>query len=191
MGAIVASIMGWSYAVHEGYGTGFSFDLRGSAIDRHRWLGIAVAVVAVMLIPLARNACRTGSFKNRLAWCLGAALLAMAVSLVGYQGGELTYGEDHYLKEYERLFPDSAKAAAIATGDSASAAEVPADSGASADESPQDELSPAALPQTESTLDAALPDAALLETPVEAVDGGGDGGEGAGGGKSADGNSAQ
>jgi uncharacterized membrane protein len=108
LGAIVACVSGWSYAGHEGYGMGFSLDLQNRAIDRHRWLGIAVAIVALILIPMASSVRRTGDSRLRFMWLLGSLLLVFGVSLVGYQGGELTFGEDHYWKEYERLFPQPA-----------------------------------------------------------------------------------
>lgn len=104
LGAIAACAMGWAYAQHEGYGGGFSFNLADSSIDRHRWLGIVVAVVATMLIPVARSVRREGKTGMRLLWCLGSLLLLGAVSTTGYQGGELTYGEDHYAEEFQRLF---------------------------------------------------------------------------------------
>jgi uncharacterized membrane protein len=125
LGAVASCIMGWSYAVHEGYGSGFSLDLQKSAIDRHRWLGIVIAVASVLLIPLARSSVKTGAINKRILWCLGSALIAMAVSLVGYQGGELTYGEDHYANEFNKLFsnehtntPDSSESQKEATPDS-------------------------------------------------------------------------
>lgn len=108
LGAVGSCLMGWSYAVHEGYGAGFGFDLRNSAIDRHRWLGIGVAVVSVLLVPIAHGAYKTGSINKKILWFLGAMLIALGVSITGYQGGELTYGEDHYQKEFERLFPEYA-----------------------------------------------------------------------------------
>lgn len=106
LGAIVASAAGWSYADHEGYGAGFSFDLQNSAIDRHRWLGIGVGVLSLILIPVALYVRRTEDFGMRFVWLLGSLLLMGAVGTVGYQGGELTYGEGHYEKEFVKYFPD-------------------------------------------------------------------------------------
>lgn len=108
LGAVASCVMGWAYASHEGYGSAFSFDLQNSSIDRHRWLGIAVAVVSVALIPVARGVRRSGSTNGRLVWSIGALALLGAVSITGYQGGELTYGEDHYEKEFNELFPEYA-----------------------------------------------------------------------------------
>lgn len=104
LGAVGSSIMGWSYAVHEGYGDGFSWNIQESAIDRHRWLGIGTAIGAILLIPLAKSAVTTGAINKRILWCAGSAVIAIAISIVGYQGGELTFGEDHYAKEFDRLF---------------------------------------------------------------------------------------
>ncbi|HBE69292.1 MAG TPA: hypothetical protein DDW52_14180 [Planctomycetaceae bacterium] len=103
LGAVASCVMGWAYAETQGYG-GVSYDLQGSSIDRHRWLGIGVAVVSLILIPMARSVRRTGDTGMRLMWMIGSFIVLGAVSITGYQGGELTYGEDHYQKEFERLF---------------------------------------------------------------------------------------
>ncbi|GAB5403541.1 MAG: cytochrome c [Aureliella sp.] len=104
LGAVASCVMGWAYADSQGYGS-FSFDLQNSSIDRHRWLGIGVAVVSLILIPMARSVRRTGDTGMRLMWMFGSLIALGAVSITGYQGGELTYGEDHYMEEYNRLFP--------------------------------------------------------------------------------------
>ena len=115
LAAVASCVMGWAYAVHEGYGTGFGFDLTKSAIDRHRWLGIAVAVGGVLMVPVARMAIKKDSIKGRLAWLFGGLVLVAGVSITGYQGGELIYGEDHYEKEFNRLFPEYADSAEVAS----------------------------------------------------------------------------
>lgn len=107
LGAIVASAAGWSYAAYEGYGEGYSFDLQNSAIDRHRWLGIGVCVLSLILIPVAMYVRRTEDFGMRFVWLLGSIFLLGAVGTAGYQGGELTYGEGHYEKEFVKYFPDA------------------------------------------------------------------------------------
>ena len=103
LGAVMACASGWSYAVHEGYGMSFSLD---SNIDRHRWLGIILAVGSLALVPVAYKAVKNeeGSGKMKLGWFLGALVVAMCVSIVGFQGGELVYGEGHYEKEFDHLF---------------------------------------------------------------------------------------
>ncbi len=104
--AVVACIAGWSYADHEGYSR-VGFNLNQSGIDRHRWIGIFVAVLAMLVIPLARSVRRNGRIDQRILWLMASAIIALGVSLTGFQGGELTYGEDHYLKYYQELFGTS------------------------------------------------------------------------------------
>jgi uncharacterized membrane protein len=105
LGAVGACVTGWSYAVYEGYGAGFSFDLNTSAIDRHRWLGVFIAVFSLITIPIAGSVRRNGDVNKRIVWLLAGIILMSAVSIVGFQGGELTYGEGHYEKYYKQLFP--------------------------------------------------------------------------------------
>ena len=114
LGAVAACAMGWSYAVHEGYGSGYTFDLQGRAIDRHRWLGIAVAVLALILIPIAKSAFQNGDLNKKILWVVGSLLVGLGVAMTGYQGGELTYGEDHYEKEFNRLFNSEPSQAVVA-----------------------------------------------------------------------------
>ncbi len=115
--AIAACATGWAYAIVEGYGSKVSFDWQNSAIDRHRWLGIAVAVVGVLVFPFARMTRRRGHAGARVLWLVASLALAGGVATVGYQGGELVYGEDHYFKEYERLFGPIDRAASADEGD--------------------------------------------------------------------------
>ena len=103
LGSIGACVMGWAYAQHEGYG-GFSFDVIGSLADRHRWAGIAVAIVAVGLVPLAKKVHLQEQSHLRKFWLAGAVLLAGLVGGTGNWGGELIYGTNHYFKEFKRLF---------------------------------------------------------------------------------------
>jgi uncharacterized membrane protein len=104
LGAVAACLAGWSYAVYRGYGTGVGFDLAASAIDRHRWAGVLVAVFAVLTVPLAMKIRREGGIGKRVVWFLASSIIAVGVSIAGYQGGELTYGEDHYRRYFEQLF---------------------------------------------------------------------------------------
>ena len=114
LGAIGACVTGWAYGVYEGYGPA---ELGTSnAIDRHRWLGICVALVSLLLIPVARSVKKSEDAGMRFFWMLGALALVAGVSIVGYQGGELVYGEDHYMKEYGKLFPDSGETEANTDG---------------------------------------------------------------------------
>lgn len=116
LGAVMACMSGWAYAIHEGYGLSFSLD---NNIDRHRWLGVILAVGSLALIPVAFKAVKSeSSGKLKLGWFLGALLIAGCVSIVGFQGGELVYGEGHYEKEFDHLFlsdntPAATEAAAV------------------------------------------------------------------------------
>ncbi|EAQ82208.1 c-type cytochrome domain-containing protein [Blastopirellula marina] len=101
--AIPACLMGWAYATDQGYVDPFSLD-PSSGIDRHRWLGIGVTLFSLALVPIAHSAIKKESFRRKLVWFAGCCVLAVGASFVGFQGGELTYGEGHYAKEYERLF---------------------------------------------------------------------------------------
>jgi uncharacterized membrane protein len=103
LGAVAACVTGWAYSAHEGYGEGFRFDL-GSGIDRHRWTGVFVAAFSTILIPLSMKVRQKGEPRKRVTWLLASLVLLGSVSITGYQGGELTYGEDHYLKYYQELF---------------------------------------------------------------------------------------
>ena len=114
LGAVGACVMGWAYAPHEGY-AGSSFNV-GSGINRHRWLGIAMAAGALVLVPLARRVRKQGKFSDRMIWLVCSFGLMLGVSITGYQGGELTYGEDHYAKEFELLFPSADGAEESAPG---------------------------------------------------------------------------
>lgn len=105
LSAIASCVMGWGYAEHEGYGA-YTFDFDTSAIDRHRWLGIAGAGIALILIPMARSVRKNGDMGMRVIWMIGSLFLMAAIATTGYQGGELTYGEDHYGQEFIRMFPE-------------------------------------------------------------------------------------
>ena len=115
LGAVASCVMGWGYADHEGYGA-YGFDFANSSIDRHRWLGIGVAIVALVLVPMARSVRKKGDIGMRIMWFLGSLFLMAGVGIVGYQGGELTYGEDHYGQEFKRLFPEWNEAVEEAEG---------------------------------------------------------------------------
>src|SRR5690606_10596029 len=100
--AVIASIMGWSFAAERGfpsYAAGLDAE-----VNSHRWSGIAVAVASVVLSVIAIIAVRRESVALNRLWKGGLFLVALAVGLVGHQGGELTYGAGFYPKAFERLF---------------------------------------------------------------------------------------
>ena len=122
LGAVGACVMGWSYAQHEGYGSP-SFDVINNPIDLHRWLGIFVAVVALITVPLARSAYSDPeSPVKQKRWLIGSILIGLAVGATGYLGGELSYGNNHYQKEFRHLFLDSEAPANQGLGDEEPAA---------------------------------------------------------------------
>ncbi len=98
LGAIASSIAGWAFADLRGYA--WSDD----AVMRHRICGIAVAVLSVVLTPIAMAARKSSASTLRYVWAGGALCLALLVSIAGHQGGELTYGEDLFNRAYEQAF---------------------------------------------------------------------------------------
>ena len=98
IGAIVSCVAGWSFADLQGYA--WSND----AVMRHRICGIVVAVLAVVLTPIAMLARKQASSRWRYVWAGGALCLALLVSIAGHQGGELTYGEDLFNRAFEQAF---------------------------------------------------------------------------------------
>ena len=103
IGAIGACVTGWSYAQHEGYGN-FSFDVIGRLVDRHRWSGIAVAIVSLAMLPLAAKVHLKQQQQLRKFWLGGAFLVAAMVGGTGNWGGELIQGSNHYFNEFTKLF---------------------------------------------------------------------------------------
>lgn len=98
MFAVVACLMGWSFATERGYGNWTATD---GEIFWHRWSGIILAVFSVILMLLSWKSNRSGSSKH--IWKLGMLLAAVIVGLVGHQGGELTYGKAMYDRAFEYL----------------------------------------------------------------------------------------
>lgn len=100
---VVASLMGWSFADEIGYGSLFD---PAKEIFWHRWSGIIVAVLSVVLALLAIRGLRTGSRKLNGTWKAGLVVVGLMSGLVGHQGGELHYGADFYDKAFEKLLGD-------------------------------------------------------------------------------------
>lgn len=105
-GAIAASFAGWAFADIRGYGDFWSTHWDKDLIARHRISGIAVTAAAVLLVLVALVARRRSKADLRFVWLAGALVLAGLVSLVGHQGGELTYGEELFSRAYEQSFGD-------------------------------------------------------------------------------------
>ncbi|HMP79397.1 MAG TPA: hypothetical protein PKD54_08100 [Pirellulaceae bacterium] len=93
---VLASVVGWSYAISSGYGGDPSdvFDVNKS-IFWHRLSGLVVSLLALLLAFFAA-ASRARDPDNGLLWKLGTLLIACAIGFVGYTGGKLQYGTKHY-----------------------------------------------------------------------------------------------
>ena len=119
LGAVVACVLGWSYAQYEGYGA-FGFDVINSPVDRHRWIGIFVAVLSLITVPVAKSAF-TDPENNpkQKRWLMASLLIGLCVGATGYMGGELSYGNNHYEKEFRHLFLDDQGASEEASLESA------------------------------------------------------------------------
>lgn len=100
--AIVATLMGWSFATEQGYGgwTTIDFD---SEVFWHRWSGVIVAALAALFALIALVSLRKDETKLTGVWKGGLLVLALLVGLVGHQGGELSYGHDFYPKAFRIL----------------------------------------------------------------------------------------
>ncbi len=87
--ALGAAILGWCFA-------GFDVSDVDWVMSTHRWLGTATAVWTVVLLGLSEcRHRRTGQRWQR--GCRIALTLAVAlVGSVGFLGGSLVYGIDHY-----------------------------------------------------------------------------------------------
>ena len=106
-GALVASFAGWAFADIRGYGDFWHTHWSSDLIARHRITGVGVTAFAIALSVTAFFARRRTSSDLRIVWTMGALMLAGLVSLVGHQGGELTYGEELFSRAYEQAFGPS------------------------------------------------------------------------------------
>jgi mono/diheme cytochrome c family protein len=88
--AVLAAVTGWVHASEEPLGR-----TAATLLDRHRWLGMACALLAVAAVVM-RSRART--------FALGAS--AFLALLAGHFGGELVHGES-YLSEPFRAAPTS------------------------------------------------------------------------------------
>ncbi|KUO54810.1 MAG: hypothetical protein APF78_02620 [Sphingomonadales bacterium BRH_c3] len=81
-GAAAAAVFGW-------FAGGWRLEDRSETLALHRWNGTAIAAVAIMAAWLAF---RPGS---RKALRFVIALLAVALVIQGYHGGEMVFGPNH------------------------------------------------------------------------------------------------
>lgn len=98
--AVVATAMGWSFAVEQGYGSWNRFD--AEAMDRevfwHRWSGVIVSILSIVFAIVALVSLRGDRPKMTATWKAGLLVCGLIVGAVGHQGGEMSYGKDFYPK---------------------------------------------------------------------------------------------
>ena len=138
-GAIFACVSGWWYSPMEHRGTVVEFnDLLDQThkVFWHRTGGLIVTIVAFLVCLIAKRT-RDIDLDEGTFWKLGAIAVAAGMGWVGHEGGELTYGKDHYpdLNAIIEMVVDPEKAGLPAAepdvGDASSAFE--ANEGPSAD----------------------------------------------------------
>lgn len=123
--SIVASAMGWAFAVQRGYGSWTKVDM-DSEIFWHRWSALFVTVLAIAISVVALQAISKGSQRLRTVWKVGLLGLAAMVGAVGHQGGEMTYGAAHYQQAFELIFgkPAEEKTVPPASGSAEASPEI-------------------------------------------------------------------
>lgn len=96
--AILASVVGWSFAWNEGHNEDpFAFD-QTAELFWHRWTGVLLSILAFLVAVWATIARRRDP-ENGTAWKLCMILLAGFTMYVGHAGGDLTHR-----RGYRRLF---------------------------------------------------------------------------------------
>jgi uncharacterized membrane protein len=68
----------------------------GHTVEMHRWLGTATGALLLVEAPLAFFSRRRKNGAWLWAYRLLLLVLVAMVSLTGYFGGELVFGEGHY-----------------------------------------------------------------------------------------------
>lgn len=113
--SVVATAMGWSFAVEQGYGSWNRFD--AEMMDRevfwHRWSGVIVSILSIGFAIVALVSLKGDRPKLTTTWKAGLIVCAMIVGAVGHQGGEMSYGEDFYPKALRVLLGTEGKQAAV------------------------------------------------------------------------------
>ncbi|MDA9859154.1 cytochrome C, partial [Rubripirellula sp.] len=72
-------------------------------VDVHRWSGLIVTLVSVVLAGVALMSLWKGSERLTKVWKVGLLACAGMVGAVGHQGGELSYGKDFYPRAWRIL----------------------------------------------------------------------------------------
>ena len=89
-GAIVASITGWWYADLQGYAEWNEIEWEDT-LCRHRWIGVAMSIVALFVSLLALYSAKAESWFGGFLWRTGLILLALVACFEGHIGGELIH----------------------------------------------------------------------------------------------------
>jgi hypothetical protein len=89
--AVLSAIMGYFLSLGGGY--------EADTLFRHQWLGIGVAVLALLAYVLKQNADRRPSFPGARAYFPVFVLAVFCTMGAGHYGGALTHGSD-YLTQY-------------------------------------------------------------------------------------------
>ena len=103
-GAVVAAILGWANADFAGE---YNDPNKAAVLFQHRWLGVGVAVVGVVLAILAtrvRFSTAEVSKAGRYSLLAGMLLCSALVGLTGSLGGKLVYGIDYYETVWNEIF---------------------------------------------------------------------------------------
>ncbi|QDT02512.1 Planctomycete cytochrome C [Rubripirellula lacrimiformis] len=103
--AVVATVMGWSFAVEQGYGSWNRFDaeMMEKEVFWHRWSGVIVSILSIGFAIVALLSLRSDRPRLTFTWKLGLLICAAICGAVGHQGGEMSYGEDFYPKMFRVL----------------------------------------------------------------------------------------
>jgi uncharacterized membrane protein len=109
--SVASTLMGWSFAPQQGYGSGWNILDWGREIDVHRWSGLIVTVFSSIVAIVALIALWKDSERLAKYWKVGLLVCAGMVSAVGHQGGELSYGADFYPKAVRILLGENQQAA--------------------------------------------------------------------------------
>jgi len=104
--AVPATVMGWSFAAFQGYDAG-PFDMSDETLFYHRWIGVAVAVLAGALAIITIRARVKQAMMLGVLWQVGIVGLAALTGYVGYLGGDLAYSGIHERALAPLLKPDT------------------------------------------------------------------------------------
>lgn len=96
--ALISTVLGWFYAAEKGYPAWDAIPNKDSieaaaAIFRHRWLGTIATAMSSIVCLIAILAARQPKKPWKHVWRIGLIVVALIISIVGHQGGELVYGD--------------------------------------------------------------------------------------------------